>query len=168
MEPIQLKFKDDGSIPNSKFPLLIYKGVFTFEVANAEHIESHFAKKNWTNSWRGGVFDYHHYHSITHEVLGVYDGFATLKFGGENGEEVAVEEGDVIIIPAGVGHKKISSSDDFAVVGAYPDGSDYDLLKGDESDRPKAEQNIAKVPIPENDPVYGKMEGLLAIWKEQR
>lgn len=168
MDPIQLKFKDDGKFPNSKFPLLIYKNIFTFEHNDPDHIESHFAKKNWTNSWRDGIFDYHHYHSVTHEVLGVFSGFATVQFGGENGEKVGLEEGDVVVIPAGVAHKCISASADFQVVGAYPNGSDYDILKGDESDRPKAEENIANVPIPDNDPVYGKMEGLLAIWKERK
>lgn len=166
MEPIQLKFKSDGKIPNSRFPLLIYKNVFSEEKADPDFMIAHFADRNWSNAWKNGVFDYHHYHSITHEVLGVYEGYATLQFGGESGEKVSVEVGDVIVIPAGVGHKKITSSADFAVVGAYPGGSDYDILKGEDDDRPKADRNIAKVPIPDNDPVYGKMEGLLAIWKE--
>ena len=165
MDPIQLRFNDDGAIPNSKFPLLIYKNVFTFEVADADHIEAHFAERNWSNSWRGGIFDYHHYHSISHEVLGVYSGYATVKFGGEQGEEIDIEEGDVVVIPAGVGHKKISSSEDFAVVGAYPNGSDFDILTGKEGERPQADDNIQKVSIPDNDPVYGKMEGLLSLWK---
>ena len=168
MEPIQLKFKDDGKIPNSKYALLIYKNVFSEEQAAADFMTEKFADRNWTNSWRNGVYDYHHYHSITHEVLGIYEGHATLQFGGEQGEIVAVEKGDVVVIPAGVGHKKIDASDDFAVVGAYPGGSDYDIMKGEQGERPKADENIAKVPIPDNDPIYGKMEGLLALWKEQK
>ncbi|HEX8563822.1 MAG TPA: cupin domain-containing protein [Flavobacterium sp.] len=166
MEPIQLKFKDDGKIPNSKLALLLYKGVFSEEQATADFIENHFKERNWSNSWRNGVFDYHHYHSITHEVLGVYQGNAVLQFGGENGEQVAVEKGDVVVIPAGVGHKRIQASANFAIVGAYPGGSDYDILRGEDGERPKADENSAKVPLPDNDPVYGKMEGLLAIWKQ--
>jgi uncharacterized protein YjlB len=98
-------------------------------------------------------------------VLGVFSGYATIQFGGEQGEEIDIEEGDVVVIPAGVGHKKISSSEDFAVVGAYPNGSDFDILTGKECERPQADDNIANTAIPDNDPVYGKMEGLLSLWK---
>lgn len=165
MEPIQLKFKDDGKIPNSKFPLLVYKNAYSEEKADPDYIKSHFELHNWSNAWDAGVFDYHHYHSITHEVLGVHSGYARLQFGGEQGEEVSVEEGDVIVIPAGVGHKCISASDDFGVIGAYPNGMDYDIKKGNANERPEADDNISKVPIPNEDPVYGKMEGLISLWK---
>lgn len=164
MEPLQLKFKRNGKFPNSDHPLLIYKNVFSEEKTDADYMINHFMNYNWSNSWTGSVFDYHHYHSNTHEVLGVYKGFATLQFGGENGEQVSVEEGDVVVIPAGVAHKKISSSLDFAVVGAYPDGSDYDLMK-ENDDLAKADAQIANVSLPDNDPVYGKMEGLVSLWK---
>jgi uncharacterized protein YjlB len=165
MEPIQLKFKDDGKIPNSKFPLLIYKNVYSEEKADPEYIKSHFESHNWSNSWNNGVYDYHHYHSTSHEVMGVFSGYATLQFGGEKGEQVSVEEGDVIVIPAGIGHKRISASDDFGVIGAYPNGMDYDIKKGEEDERPEADDNIKKVPLPDNDPVYGKIEGLISLWK---
>lgn len=164
METIQLKFKDDGKIPNSSLPLLIYKNVFSEEKADADFIKKHFEDRNWSNSWTNGVYDYHHYHSNTHEVLGVYSGFATIQFGGENGDKISIEEGDAVAIPAGVGHKLIEASDDFGVVGAYPDGMDYDILIGEDGERPRADENIKKVPIPESDPVYGKVEGLLSLW----
>ena len=164
METIQLKFKDGGKIPNSSLPLLIYKNVFSEEKADADFIKKHFEDRNWSNSWKNGVYDYHHYHSNTHEVMGVYRGFATIQFGGENGDKISIEEGDAVAIPAGVGHKLIESSDDFGVVGAYPDGMDYDILKGEDGERPKADENIKNVPIPDSDPVYGKVEGLLSLW----
>lgn len=165
-QPETFYFKDDGKIPNSKFPLLVYKNAFTEKsLEGASWLEKQFAKNNWTNSWRNGVFSYHHYHSISHEVLGVYAGNALLHMGGENGQKLEVSAGDVLIIPAGVGHKRLKSSHDFAVVGAYPNGSDYDILRGEPGDRPKAQQNIAKVPLPDYDPLTGKDEGLLKIWK---
>jgi len=164
METIQLKFKDDGKIPNSSLPLLIYKNVFSEEKADADFIKKHFEDRNWSNSWKNGVYDYHHYHSSTHEVIGVYSGFATIQFGGENGDKISIEEGDAVAIPAGVGHKLIEASDDFGVVGAYPGGMDYDIMKGEDGERPKADDNIKNVPIPESDPVYGKVEGLLSLW----
>jgi uncharacterized protein YjlB len=165
MEPIQLKFKDDGKIPNSKFPLLIYKNVYSEEKADPEYIKAHFESHNWSNSWKNGVYDYHHYHSNTHEVMGVFSGYATIMFGGDQGEQVSIEEGDAIVIPAGMGHKKISASDDFGVIGAYPGGMDYDIKKGEKDERPEADDNIKNVPLPDNDPVYGKMEGLISLWK---
>jgi len=167
MEPIQLKFKDNQNIPNSALPLLIYKNVFSEEKADAGYIKHHFENHNWTNSWEDGVYDFHHYHSNTHEVLGVFSGYATIQFGGEGGEKVAVEEGDAIVIPAGIAHKKISASEDFGVVGAYPGGKNYDLKKGETGERPEADQNIKNVPLPETDPVYGKMEGVPALWRQR-
>ena len=164
METIQLKCKDDGKIPNSELPLLVYKSVFSVEKADSDFITKHFQARNWSNSWQNGVYGYHHYHSNTHEVLGIYSGFGTIQFGGENGEKISVEEGDVVIIPAGVGHKKIEASDDFRVVGAYPGGMDFDIMKGEAGERPQVDENIKKVPFPDNDPVYGKTGGLFSLW----
>lgn len=42
METIQLKFKDDGKIPNSSLPLLVYKNVFSEEKADADFIKKTF------------------------------------------------------------------------------------------------------------------------------
>ena len=165
MDPIQLKFRDDGNIPNSNLPLLIYKNVFSEEKADADVIIAHFETHNWRNSWVNGVYDYHHFHSTSHEVLGIAKGHAVILFGGDNGQEVAVEKGVAIAIPAGVAHRTISSSDDFSVVGAYPDGMDYDIMKGEQGDRPKADENIKNVPLPDNDPIYGKIEGLTSLWR---
>ncbi|HEU4496860.1 MAG TPA: hypothetical protein VFR70_07400, partial [Flavobacterium sp.] len=93
-------------------------------------------------------------------------GFAIIQFGGENGQQVSLEAGDAVAIPAGVGHKKIKASDDFSVVGAYPCGADFDIMKGEAGERPRADENIRKVPIPDTDPVCGKAEGLLLLWKK--
>lgn len=166
MEPEKYYFKDDGKIPNNKLPLLLYKNVFSKTGSEgADWLEKRFSENNWTNSWRNGVYDFHHYHSITHEVLGIYSGTALLHLGGEEGEKIEVSAGQVLVIPAGVGHKKIES-DNFRVVGAYPDGRDYDMNRGEEGERPKADKNIALVPVPDADPVLGKDEGLPKIWKK--
>ncbi|MDT0643838.1 cupin domain-containing protein [Zunongwangia sp. F363] len=165
MEPKKFFFKDDGTIPNNKLPLLVYKNAFDKRAnEGAAWLEDTFALNNWKNSWRNGVFDYHHYHSISHEVLGVYSGSALLHLGGEKGEKIRVEAGDVIVIPAGVGHKKLESDSDFGIVGAYPNGSDYDINTGREGERPKADKNIAALPIPKNDPLQGEKQGLTKIW----
>ena len=163
IESEKYHFKDDGKIPNSKLPLLIYRGALSDKQSAAKVIEL-FEANNWTNSWDNGIYSYHHYHSTSHEVLGVYAGFALLHLGGESGERLRVNAGDVIIIPAGVGHKKLNASNDFAVVGAYPEGRDWDVLKGEPGERPRADENLASLPIPKSDPVFGIDSGLIKEW----
>lgn len=153
-------------IPNSKYPLLLYRKAFSERgTAAASWLEKKFAENNWTNSWRNGVFPYHHYHSISHEVLGVFSGSALLHLGGEKGQKIRVQVGDIMVIPAGVGHKRLEASDDFRVVGAYPEGKDYDVLRGEATERPQADKNIAAVPLPKSDPLTGQTGGLLLLWK---
>jgi uncharacterized protein YjlB len=169
VKPEQFRFKDDGVFPNSDLPLLIYRQAFTTEAEDrAFTIEQCFAENDWTNSWRNGVYSFAHYHSTTHEALGVYCGAATLRLGGEPGREVEVHAGDLIVIPAGVAHQNIGARDDFGVVGAYPDGREWDLLRGLPSERPEADQRIAALPIPDNDPIYGAEGPLRQIWKAAR
>ncbi|WP_051348483.1 cupin domain-containing protein [Peribacillus kribbensis] len=159
-------FQDDGSIPNNpSLSVMIYKGALAEDPEKTEGI---FNKNNWLNSWSGGVFPYHHYHSNTHEVLGVIKGTARLQIGGEKGKEFNVEPGDVMVLPAGTGHKKLDSSEDFEVAGAYPDGMEYNLRKGKEEERLLAIEDIKEVPLPDKDPVYGVDGPLLENWiKEQ-
>lgn len=163
--PTEFYFADDGFIPNSRYPVLLYHHVTAAnESPSADWLEERFAVNGWTNSWRWGVYPYHHYHSNTHEVLGIFKGKATLQLGGGHGKLLDVVPGDVLIIPAGVGHKCIEHRNGFTVVGAYPKGKEPDLLRGKPGERPQADQNIAAVPIPETDPLFGK-EGLITIWK---
>ena len=131
---------------------------------SAAKIEQHFASLNWTNSWKNGIYPFHHYHSTSHEALGVYSGSATVRLGGEQGRDFQVKAGDVIVIPAGVGHKNLGSSGDFGVVGAYPDGRSWDLLRGKPGERPQADDNIARLPVPTTDPVGGAQGRLQELW----
>src|ERR1700733_8564495 len=81
--PELLFFKDDGKIPNSKFPLLLYRNAFDARGTDgAVWLEQQFAAGNWTNSWRNGIYNFHHYHSTSHEVLGIYSGSALVHLGG--------------------------------------------------------------------------------------
>jgi uncharacterized protein YjlB len=163
-EPEKFYFKDDGKIPNSKLPLLLYRNVFTGkDDEGALWLEQRFASNNWINSWRNGIYSFHHYHSTSHEVLGVYSGKALVHLGGERGSKVEIAAGDIIIIPAGVGHKNLSSTG-LGVVGAYPEGCSWDMNKGLTGERPLADQNIAALPIPRTDPLLGKNAGLIKLW----
>jgi uncharacterized protein YjlB len=165
VQPEQFRFKDDGVFPNSELPLLVYRQAHTDDGQDpASVLEERLAENDWCNSWRNGVYPFTHYHSTTHEVLGVFCGSATLRVGGEHGETVDLHAGDVIVIPAGVPHQKIGGSEDFAVVGAYPDGRDWDLLRGLPGERPKSDHTIAALPIPDCDPIYGAKGPLRQIW----
>src|SRR5215813_664435 len=105
VQPEQLHFKDDGVYPGSVLPLLLYRAAITIDARDrASVFERAFAQNDWCNSWRNGVYSFSHYHSTAHEVLGVYDGNAKLRLGGEGGETVEIRSGDGILIPAGVAH----------------------------------------------------------------
>lgn len=156
-------FQDDGTIPNNpSLSVILYKGVFK---NTPERIEKTFNNNGWTNSWTGGVFDYHHYHSNTHEVLGVRSGSATLQLGGEQGQAVEVSAGDVALLPAGTGHKKLESSRDFRIVGAYPGGIQQNLKTGKPGERPYVLEDIQNAPLPKTDPVFGDKGPAIEKWK---
>lgn len=165
-EPLSFLFSDNGIIPNSRYPVLLYRGAFhngSNEVGDkAEEI---FRLNNWFNYWRGGVYHFEHYHSNTHEVMGIYAGSALLRCGGENGETFNLHAGDIIVIPAGVGHQCMANSMDFAVLGAYPNGLEPDLKRGEKNERPLADKKISSVPLPEADPFMGRNGGLIKLWK---
>ncbi|MFP8489588.1 cupin domain-containing protein [Gracilimonas sp. Q87] len=159
-------FEDDGSIPNNpNLPLLVYLDALDPGQRGAETCKHLLEDNGWRNAWVNGIYSYHHYHSTTHEVLAVISGSAKVKMGGDKGEEISISEGDVIVIPAGVGHCRLSSSDDFQVVGAYPGGRSYDLCTGKKSERPQVLENIKNVPLPEQDPVTGEKEPLYKYWE---
>jgi uncharacterized protein YjlB len=158
--------EDDGKFPNnSRIPLLVYRSAVDVSDGNgAGAFETIFQQNQWEGSWRNGVYGVHHYHSTAHEVLGVYSGFARVQFGGESGSVCEVFAGDVVVIPAGVSHKRVSSSGDFRVVGAYPRGQRWDMNYGNEGERPQTDKNIAGVPNPGADPVYGEKGPLKELW----
>jgi uncharacterized protein YjlB len=138
----------DGEIPNHPhFPVLVYRDV------DVDDVERTFAAHGWGGTWRNGVFDYHHFHSTSHEVLAVVSGSATLELGGPAGRAFDVAAGDVVVLPAGTGHRRASARDGFTVVGAYPSGQeDYDVLR--EADA-AARDRIRSLPAPDADPVGG-------------
>ena len=162
-------FIDDGDTPNNPLlPLVIIR--VTGEALDedmAAWFERQFTAHNWGSTWRWGIYPFHHYHSTNHEVLGVSKGEARLILGGVQGKEYRVTAGDVIVIPAGVGHKCLEASPDFEVVGAYPRGQEPDLIRSGEGDIEKSREHIAQVPLPEEDPVHGRKGPLFHHWKSR-
>jgi uncharacterized protein YjlB len=144
-------------IPNHpRFPVLIYRSVDA--VTDAVAARELFAEHGWGGSWIDGIFPFHHYHSTSHEALAVVAGRATVELGGPQGEPFEVAAGDVLVLPAGTGHRRATDRDGFTVVGAYPAGQeDYDLLRGDDpAETEAARERIAALPPPPDDPVGGE------------
>ena len=145
-------------IPNNpRFPVLVYRGVEA--VTDSDSAWQLFAANGWGGSWVAGVFDFHHFHSTSHEALACVSGRATIELGGPQGQAFEVEVGDVLVLPAGTGHRRATPRDGFSVVGAYPAGQeDYDLLRDDLSPREleAARERIAGLGPPPQDPIGGE------------
>jgi len=163
--PEQLFFEEDREVPNSRLPVLVYRGISFENADTAAEFERLFTHNHWPALWRDVIFDYHHYHSTAHEVLGVASGAARVMLGGERGQEVTIASGDVLVLPAGTGHCCLERSDDFLVVGGYPSNrSQYDIQRADPAALIGSLQRVSEVPLPVADPLSGVRGALLRIW----
>lgn len=161
-------FADDGLTPNHpRWPLIHYRGVVKLDEAfdPAAIFESLFEAHGWRGGWRDGVYDYLHFHSNAHEVLGIARGSARVRFGGARGRNLDLKAGDVIVQPAGTGHQRLEASRDLLVVGAYPGGSGYDMCRATRGEHDRALRPISKTRSPRTDPVYGGKGPLKALWR---
>ncbi|KAH7254233.1 uncharacterized protein BKA55DRAFT_663544 [Fusarium redolens] len=127
-------------------PLLHYHAAFKPPIT-ASKIESHLTSINVvTPQWRYTM------------VLCISHGRARLCFGGEDNEgrvEPVVETGDVVIVPAGVGHRLLEDLEGgFEMVGSYPTGCDWDMCYGKKGEEDKVNA-IKNVEWFRKDPIYG-------------
>jgi uncharacterized protein YjlB len=161
------RFADDGVVPNNAaLPLVVYRGALAADGDRAQACERMFARHGWPGAWRNGIHAHHHYHSTAHEVLGIARGNAQVRLGGPGGQVVELNAGDVVVIPAGVAHKRESASGDLLVIGAYPIGQSPDMCRAEAAVHDRALAAIAAVPLPEADPVTGRADPLLEAWQE--
>ncbi|MCP4383963.1 MAG: cupin domain-containing protein [Hyphomicrobiales bacterium] len=167
MQPNTILFADDGDIPNSPYPLIVYGGAIDPQAGDpAVAFEALFRRNGWGNSWRNGIFPFHHYHSTAHEVLGIAGGEADVRFGGENGKTVPVRAGDAVLIPAGVGHKRLAGTPDLLVIGAYPPDQPVDLMREGAEDGVGIRRRIASVARPDDDPIGGSAGPMGVHWRD--
>jgi len=156
----------NGAVPNNPVcPVLLYRGHANGgEDDLAGYFERLFLSHGWGGSWRNGIFDLHHWHNTAHEVLGVFSGEASVQFGGEGGPVIEAVTGDVVVVPAGVAHKRVSKSGRLGVVGAYAGERHPDMCT---PQRISAElvRIVAAVPLPDFDPVYGANGPLFDHWR---
>jgi uncharacterized protein YjlB len=169
-KPLLVKLADDGQTPNNPhFPLLIYRSPVRLDpdLDPAAIFEKLFADHGWKKSWRDSIYDFNHFHTGTHEVLGVARGRAKVRFGGKKGRVIQLRAGDVVVLPAGTGHQRLAKSRDLLVVGAYPRAGRYDEPGPSEVDPLKARRAIARVRPPAQDPVYGAKGPLKSAWRKK-
>jgi uncharacterized protein YjlB len=81
-------------------------------------------------------------------------GRARVVLGGAGGPEIELEPGDVVVLPAGTGHRCLSATPDFLVVGAYPPDQSGAISRPPAT--PEDLQRIAALPAPATDPVTGE------------
>ncbi|WP_312631148.1 cupin domain-containing protein [Pantoea piersonii] len=170
-----------GGVPNNPLPLIIWPSIALDEMQDemqnetqnetqeeepdfAGWFEQTFARNGWPPSWRYDIFPYTHFHPNTHELLGVAQGWAEVLFGGETGRMVTLRAGDAVLIPAGVGHKQVYASEDFMVVGAYPEGFAPETQRDEPDKLHVAQQQVKEVPLPTRDPFTGKEGAMTDIW----
>ena len=67
-------------LPRSLDPAVVFEGIF--------------ARNGWTDGWRDGVYDYLHYHSRIHEVMGLRAARAKVRFDGKRGQSRAALRGE--------------------------------------------------------------------------
>jgi uncharacterized protein YjlB len=159
-------FEASEWVPNHPhLPVLFYRSAIVVEGEMAPKFEAAFGKNGWEGTWRNGVFDYQHYHTGAHEVLGIAGGKALLLIGGPGGAELSVHAGDCLVLPAGTGHMRLDASRDFLVVGAYPPGQHADIRTGPASGEQLA--MIAGLPLPTTDPLQGRDGALLRHWQRR-
>lgn len=170
-----LNFKDDGVIPNSVFPLIMYRQAIDFGENSEEEAEKEIkeavAGNGWYYSWTWEIYDFTHYHSTAHELLIIYKGGAIVELGGETkeiGRRVEIRAGDAFVIPAGVAHKRITKSADFTVFGCYPKGQEYDMNYGKKEERKYTLYNIKNLALPKSDPFYGGRGPLMKEWEVEQ
>jgi uncharacterized protein YjlB len=152
--PERLFLADDGTIPNNpRLPALLFRSALP--PGDPDAAEAVFARHGWPPAWRNGIFPYHHYHPDAHEALAIARGTVRVMLGGDAGQAVDLQAGDVVVLPAGTGHRNLGASPDLLVVGAYPEGQSPSAYRGRPGEHERAVHAITQVPDPPTEPVRG-------------
>ncbi|MBX6376196.1 MAG: cupin domain-containing protein [Acetobacteraceae bacterium] len=154
--PERLMLAPSGAVPNNpRLPVLLHRGALPPVADRAAAAEALFARHGWPPAWRNGIYRHHHYHPEAHEALAIAAGRVRVQLGGEGGPVLDLAAGDVVVLPAGTGHRNLGASPDLLVVGAYPPGQRVREFTGRPGEREEAERTIPRTPDPPCDPASG-------------
>jgi len=96
-----LSFPDDGDVPNHpRWPMIVYARAIAPETLQSSEnaFDELFGRNGWPVAWHNGIYSFTHYHSTTHEVLGIARGQATVQFGGKSGKILTASAGDALLL----------------------------------------------------------------------
>jgi uncharacterized protein YjlB len=146
-------------VPNNSLPVLLYRGVLAADATDKSKLfRERFKRNGWAGVWTDTVYDYTHFHSNAHEVLGVAEGKVSIRLGGESGSLFRLRAGDMLILPAGVGHRREGDDEGLKVIGAYPRGQSHYNIK-------RKGRRVPKVALPLTDPFYGEDGPVQRAWQ---
>jgi uncharacterized protein YjlB len=165
-EPQILKFGPDDGIPNSSLPLVFWRGRLPSAQRSGTAACALFKRSGWQGTWVYTVYPFWHFHTRGHEVLACVSGTARIALGGDRGFKADVAAGDVCIIPAGVGHRRLDASADFQMAGGYPPGQEGDIVQPGDIRIEEAMRTIEQLPLPVTDPITGLADGIAEIWRD--
>jgi uncharacterized protein YjlB len=148
----------DAMPNNPRLPVLLHRAALP--VGDPAAAEALFARHGWQPAWRNGIYDFHHYHPNAHEALAIAAGHVRVRLGGEAGVTLDLNAGDVVVLPAGTGHRNLGQSPDLLVVGAYPPGDPPEQYTGRPGEIARALHAIPAVADPPCDPVTGRAYSL--------
>jgi len=153
--PRLIRLAPNDWVPNNpNLPVVIYRNAVHHDLLDlAGEFEALFSRNGWVPDWRGTVHDHHHFHASAHEILGVTRGSAIMMLGGPGGSKMALDEADALFLPAGTGHCRLSGSNDFQVVAAYPPDQHWDVRR-EAIDRTGLREML-NLPLPKSDPILG-------------
>lgn len=155
----------NGYFPNNqRYPFIIYRQALSFTNKATKLVQELLQNNSWVNLWVNGIYNYDYYHSNNHKVLIIFAGSCTILIGGSKEIKYDIAKGDVIIFPAGVSHKSLTSSANFQCIGSYSLDFAYDMNYRKPEEHPKVDLNIKQVLLLTSDPIYGKNGLLFNYW----
>ncbi len=164
-EPALHLFQPHAGIPNNLLPLVFWRGRLAAGQRSGDAACALFQQNGWQGTWVYSVYPFWHFHTRGHEVLACVSGSARIGLGGDQGIVADVEAGDVCVIPAGVGHRRFAASADFQMAGGYPPSQQGDIVRPGDVDVDDAMRAIGGLDLPATDPISGRDDGVVAIWR---